>query len=87
MNLIKIFMFAVTLSLLSGCSDTGKDDNGAAAVSGTENNAKYTLCECVNEPIRSGEKAEACGKLAETVPDYVSKVMACKGETVPGIQP
>ncbi|MEW8115835.1 MAG: hypothetical protein AB2792_01535 [Candidatus Thiodiazotropha sp.] len=78
-NYEKTLVFFIPILLLFGCSNSGEEDSSAGSSAGER---KYTICECVNEPIRSGKKAQACGKLAETIPDYVTRVMACKGETV-----
>lgn len=42
--------------------------------------AEVTLCECVNEPIRTDEKALACGRLAESLgPQAVAtETMKCR---------
>ncbi|MCU7840034.1 MAG: hypothetical protein KZQ94_11730 [Candidatus Thiodiazotropha sp. (ex Troendleina suluensis)] len=74
-------MMSIAVLLLFGCSNGGGKDSDTASGSVTAER-KYSVCECVNEPIRSGEKAEACGNLAQTLPNYVTQVMACKGETV-----
>ncbi|MBT3016098.1 MAG: hypothetical protein KME63_10165 [Candidatus Thiodiazotropha sp. (ex Clathrolucina costata)] len=75
----KPLVFLVPILWLFGCSNSSEEDTRAGP--GTDEQ-KYSVCECVNEPIRSGKKAQACGKLAQTLPDYVTRVMACKGETV-----
>lgn len=80
----KLYFLPMLSLCLLGCSG-GSDEGGAgtgSAAGGTE--GKYTLCQCVNEPIRSSEKAEACAALSQTLPDYVTQVMACKGEVPPG---
>ncbi len=41
---------------------------------------EYTLCECVNEPIKTDEKARACGELTERLgPEVVAtETMKCR---------
>jgi len=46
---------------------------------------EVTLCECVNEPIRTGEKALACGRLTESLGPQVvaTETMKCRETLAP----
>ena len=72
--------FAVTIAACGGT-----DDSGTGLVSESAA-AEVTFCSCVNEPIRTDARANACNELMTSITpaEIASRTMACReAEGVP----